>query len=84
VEFFKNNNHFKRLMNLQTKIKCLSHFHINYILCIKFNQNFSNLSPEDFITNILINKLHAKFIVVGDDFKFGAGKRGNINTLEKM
>ncbi|WP_422667102.1 bifunctional riboflavin kinase/FAD synthetase [Buchnera aphidicola] len=84
LEFLKIKPLPKRLTILREKIKYLSLWKINYILCIKFNSFFASLSPEDFIINILINKLCMRFIIIGDDFRFGSKRHGNISLLENI
>lgn len=84
LEFLKNKNAPLRITNFREKIKYIAYYNINTILCIKFNKFFQSLTAEDFIINILINKLHMKFIVIGDDFKFGFQRNGNINLLKTL
>ncbi|CAL4326213.1 bifunctional riboflavin kinase/FAD synthetase [Buchnera aphidicola] len=84
LEFLRYNDAPMRITTFREKIKHISLYNIDKILCIKFNRSFQSLSPEDFIINILINKLHMKFIVIGDDFKFGVKRSGDINLLEKL
>ncbi|AYN24892.1 bifunctional riboflavin kinase/FAD synthetase [Buchnera aphidicola] len=84
LEFLHNHNPPKRLTTLQNKIKYIQLWNIDIILCIKFNESFSSLSPEKFIKNILIKKLNIKFIIIGDDFRFGSKRNGNISLLKKI
>jgi riboflavin kinase/FMN adenylyltransferase len=46
-----------------------------------FTQELMNTEPEDFIKDIIINKLKAKYVVVGTDFHFGKGRAGNTQML---
>lgn len=46
-----------------------------------FTQDFMNMEPEAFIEEILIGRLHAKYVVVGTDYHFGKGRMGNAQML---
>ncbi|MBQ8912517.1 MAG: bifunctional riboflavin kinase/FAD synthetase, partial [Lachnospiraceae bacterium] len=48
-----------------------------------FDERISKLSPEDFIKNILCDRLGAAFVVVGSDFRFGYKRSGDTETLKK-
>lgn len=84
LEFLNNQNPPKRITQFHEKIKYIKLYKIDIILCINFNKFFSNLSAEKFIIQILINKLHIKFIIIGEDFQFGSKRNGNITFLKKM
>lgn len=72
-----------RLTNLQHKRELLKNFSIDYLLEINFNREFSKISANDFLENVLINKLKAKHIIVGYDFAFGNKKQGDGNFLQE-
>jgi riboflavin kinase/FMN adenylyltransferase len=84
LEFLNHQSSPKRLTILKNKIKYIQLCKIDTILCIKFNEYFSSLSAEKFIKKILIEKLKIKFIIIGDDFRFGSKRNGNINLLKKI
>lgn len=46
-----------------------------------FTTEFMNMEPEEFIQRIIIEKLHAKYVVIGTDFRFGKGRAGDADTL---
>jgi riboflavin kinase / FMN adenylyltransferase len=46
-----------------------------------FNAHFAGITPEDFTDRILVEGLHVKWLMVGDDFCYGARRAGNIATL---
>jgi riboflavin kinase/FMN adenylyltransferase len=72
-----------RLMRFREKIIGLQAQGIDYVLCIKFDAHFAKLSAEDFIKEILVEKLHPKYLLVGDDFRFGYQRLGDFNLLKK-
>jgi len=70
------------LTNLDEKIKNVEKFGLDRVVIIKFTREFSELSYQQFITDILINKLGMQAIVVGHDHAFGRDRAGNIENLE--
>ncbi|BEI43264.1 hypothetical protein PHIN10_14130 [Polynucleobacter sp. HIN10] len=54
---------------------------VDTIAIEEFNQAFSHLSPSEFVQNILIEKLNTKWILIGDDFCYGAKRAGNFDSL---
>lgn len=48
---------------------------------IRSHKIFMNMEPEAFIEEILIGRLHAKYVVVGTDYHFGKGRMGNAQML---
>ncbi|WP_367680659.1 bifunctional riboflavin kinase/FAD synthetase [Candidatus Fukatsuia anoeciicola] len=72
-----------RLTPLRDKIKYLAQIGINYLLCIKFNSFFAAISARIFITELLVKKLGIKFLIVGDDFHFGADRQGDVKLLKQ-
>jgi riboflavin kinase/FMN adenylyltransferase len=71
-----------RINSLKQKIYFLKKNKLDFLIIINFNKSFSNLSAENFITNILFKKLKSKYIFVSKNFKFGKKRFGNINTLK--
>ncbi|MDI6716825.1 MAG: bifunctional riboflavin kinase/FAD synthetase [Actinomycetota bacterium] len=54
---------------------------IDYMLVIPFTRDTASMEAETFIDDVLIAKLHAVYVVVGEDFSFGRGRRGNVAFL---
>ncbi|WP_294954002.1 bifunctional riboflavin kinase/FAD synthetase [uncultured Gilliamella sp.] len=82
LEFFCPDNAPSRLTSFQEKVILIEKLGIDYIIAIPFNQTFAKMSADDFIQDWLINKLQAKYIAIGDDFRFGSERKGDINLLE--
>jgi riboflavin kinase/FMN adenylyltransferase len=57
---------------------------IDCLLEVKFDRNFAGLEPELFFRTWLVEALHAKAVVVGYDFRFGAGRRGDFKLLQRL
>jgi riboflavin kinase / FMN adenylyltransferase len=73
---------FKNIMTLPQKIEALQKIGISQLIILKFDVNLANLSAEDFIETILIQKINMKFMVVGKDFCLGKNKQGNSSFLK--
>lgn len=73
-----------RITNLRDKLKYLNSAGVDAVLCISFNKKLASLSANEFISDILIKKLGARYICVGDDFHFGASQQGNCFLLQKV
>lgn len=54
---------------------------VDVIVKCPFTKDFAQLSPEDFFKTVVLDKLSAKCIVVGSDFRFGYDRKGDIDTL---
>ncbi|MFT8229891.1 MAG: bifunctional riboflavin kinase/FAD synthetase [Enterobacterales bacterium] len=83
-EYFLKKSAPLRLSRLRDKIKYFKYEKIDYILCIPFKKSFSLITGKDFIRNVLVKKLKIQCIIVGNDFKFGYKRYGNINLLKKL
>ena len=55
---------------------------LDYLLVKKFTIDFSRLSAEDFVKQILVDKLHAKKVIIGYDHRFGRNRNADINDLK--
>ncbi|MDO4661957.1 MAG: bifunctional riboflavin kinase/FAD synthetase [Tissierellia bacterium] len=90
VLFFKKNSkevfqHLKyNLSSLEDKISMAFEKGISTFALVSFSDEFKNLSPYDFIKKILVDRLNAKYIVVGENFTFGLKSKGNVEYLKKL
>ncbi len=64
--------------------KHLEDMGIDYMIECPFIPQIIHMEPEQFIEDILVKQLHAKYIAVGPDFRFGYNRRGNDYLLKKM
>jgi len=81
--FFKKDRFFL-IQPLKERLNMINGFNIDFSVVAPFDKTFSKLSPTQFIKNILIHYLHSKFIVVGQNFKFGKNRRGDVKLLKKI
>ena len=73
----------KNLIKFRTKFRLLKYFGIDTVFQIPFTVNFSNLTARFFIENILIKNIKTKNILVGEDFRFGKNRQGDISLLKE-
>ncbi len=57
---------------------------IEQLVLVPFNKALASKSAETFVNEILVNTLHAKHIAVGENFRFGRNREGDISTLKKI
>jgi riboflavin kinase/FMN adenylyltransferase len=74
----------KLLTDLDQKLELLADAGVDCCLVIRFDQARSQESPEDFVTTVLAGQLGARAVVVGEDFHFGQGRRGDVALLRRM
>jgi riboflavin kinase/FMN adenylyltransferase len=68
----------------EQKLKLIQEAGIDVIICLPFTKAFSVISAQDFVVDILVQRIGIKEIVVGYDYTFGHGRRGGIQLLKKM
>lgn len=71
------------LTTLADRVELLKIHNADQVAVMKFNEQFAVMSPEDFVTNVLVNQLHASTVIVGKNFTYGAKAAGNVDTLIK-
>lgn len=75
---------FELIYTEEEKLARLKHSGLDVLISYPFTVETRSIEPEDFIKEILIGKLDAKIIVVGNDFRFGHQRRGDILLLKKF
>ncbi|MEO0087536.1 MAG: bifunctional riboflavin kinase/FAD synthetase [candidate division WOR-3 bacterium] len=80
--YFHPDFHFL-LTPLSEKIRILESFGLDFLFIYNFNDSFANLEPLEFL-NKLKNDLMPKKIVIGEDFRFGKERRGDIRFLKNF
>lgn len=71
------------LTSLEDKIEILKNLGIECFCLLEFSDKFKDLSPYEFIEEILYKKLNTKYVIVGDNYRFGKMAKGDIKTLKK-
>ena len=71
-----------RIATLRDKLTELARCGIDQCVVLPFNASFAAQSPQSFINDVLVNSLGVKYILVGDDFRFGAKRAGDYAMLD--
>ena len=79
--FFRAAQPVFRLTPERLKLRLLAAMGADFTLVVPFNLELSRVSAEEFIAKQLVQKLGAAHVVAGFDFHFGAGRKGNADTL---
>ena len=84
VMFFNKQIRNYRLASEAQKFMLFKKYGVGFVINIKFNKNFSKISAERFIENIIYKKINPKLLSVSSNFKFGNKRKGNVNLLKKL
>ncbi len=71
-----------RIATLRDKLSELERVGIDQVVVLRFDQSLASLPPQAFIDQVLVQGLHAKYVLVGDDFRFGAKRAGDYAMLD--
>jgi riboflavin kinase/FMN adenylyltransferase len=82
LEFFQPQQAPGRLTRLREKLQALRRYSVDRVLLCRFDARFAAVTAEAFIEDILVQGLGVRYLVVGDDFHFGARRRGDFAMLE--
>lgn len=71
-----------RLSTLRDKFELFKAHGIDRLVCVRFTPEFAAQSPRTFVEELLVQRLAVKFLVVGDDFRFGRQRKGDFAMLQ--
>jgi riboflavin kinase/FMN adenylyltransferase len=71
-----------RIATLRDKLYELERCGVDQVVILPFDKALASLSPDDFIDQVLVQGLRAKYVLVGDDFRFGARRAGDYAYLD--
>ncbi|MEY8711123.1 riboflavin biosynthesis protein RibF [Mangrovibacter phragmitis] len=83
LELFAGESAPARLTRLREKLRYLADSAVDYVLCVRFDRRFAALTAQQFIADLLVDRLGVKLLAVGDDFRFGAGRQGDFLLLQQ-
>jgi len=72
-----------RLMSFREKFMVLRHLGVDRVLRIRFDRRFSTMSALTFVETVFVKGLGARYIVVGEDLRFGHDREGNIDLARE-
>ena len=81
-EAFRKN--YKQLQSLQDKIETAGTFGIQTAFLLSFTEDIMQLSPEEFVDRILLERCNASALVAGPNYTFGYRARGDVQRLEQI
>ncbi|HWP00247.1 MAG TPA: bifunctional riboflavin kinase/FAD synthetase [Methylococcus sp.] len=82
-EFFFPERSPARLTLLPEKLVRLASLPVDWVLVLRFDARLAELAPEEFIRRILVERLHVRHLIVGDDFRFGRNRTGDTELLRR-
>ena len=82
--YFQPNGAAFRLTSLRTKARLMEALGVDGLVVLHFDRALAAMEASDFVTHILVRDLGAAHVVVGEDFAFGRGRRGDVALLGKM
>jgi riboflavin kinase/FMN adenylyltransferase len=71
-----------RIATLRDKLSELERVGIDQVVVLRFDRTLASLSAQAFIADVLVDGLHAKYVLVGDDFRFGSKRAGDYAMLD--
>jgi riboflavin kinase/FMN adenylyltransferase len=81
-EFFAGDAAPARISRLRDKLELMEAAGIGHVHVARFDARFATLTAERFIEQVLIRDLDTRWLIVGRDFRFGAGRKGDFSTLQ--
>lgn len=82
-EFFAPDKAPARLSRFREKVEALRCYSIQQLCVLRFNKKLAEMTAQDFIQRLLVDGLNVRYLVVGDDFKFGKDRQGNFAMLQQ-
>ena len=82
-EYFAPDRAPTRLASLREKLLLLASNGVDAVHIVRFNAQLASLSAERFVEDMLVRGLDVRHLIIGDDFCFGAGRRGNFAFLQQ-
>jgi len=82
-EYFSPQTAPARLQRLREKLAMLQGLEVDQVLCLRFDRKLAELSAERFVQQILVDGLDVRYLVIGDDFRFGKDRAGDFTLLQE-
>jgi riboflavin kinase/FMN adenylyltransferase len=74
----------RRLSTVEQRAELLLAAGADHVLVLTFDRELASWTPEEFVDRVLVDALHARVVVVGENFRFGAKAAGSIDTLRTL
>ena len=82
-EFFAGSMLPARLTRFREKVQLLQSSGLDRLLCMPFNEKTAQIPASWFAQDFMTDKVGAKYVVIGDDFRFGHGREGDFQLLQR-
>lgn len=73
-----------RIMSFAEKCRAFEALGVDRVLRIRFNEQFRSMSAQRFVDDIFVAGIGVKFVVLGDDFRFGADRQGDVEFIREQ
>ena len=80
----QHDNSLKLIHTLSEKKEALKALGVDLLIVQPFNEEFANLTAEDFVHKLLVERLNAKKVIIGYDHRFGKGRTADIKDMERF
>lgn len=74
----------RRVATLRDKLAELERCGVDDVVVLRFDENLAAQTPQQFVEQVLVRGLRARHVLVGDDFRFGAGRAGDYALLDRL
>lgn len=74
----------KRIYTIPERNRILEEIGIDFNITCEFTKKFASMKPEAFVKDVLVERLHPEYVVVGNDFRFGKNRQGDVALLEEL
>lgn len=83
LEILCPKDHPKLLTTSAQKLRLLEEMDVDIVLMVHFDEEFASITAYDFLRQVLIEKLHMREVVLGENFRFGRHGEGNVDYLQR-
>jgi len=83
-EYFQGDNAPPRLQRFRDKLLAMRRFSVDRLLCLRFDAALASQEAQAFVRELLVQRLGVRYLVVGDDFRFGRNRAGDFDLLTEL
>lgn len=83
-EYFRGKQAPARLSSLREKLAFLRQCQVDYVYCLRFNNALANMPADTFAQQYFFSQLNVSYLLLGEDFRFGRGRSGDVALLKKL
>lgn len=84
LQYFNPDQAPPQIMSWREKAHTLLEAGVDAVVCLQFNEAIRTMAARTFAQEVLFERLGAQFVIVGDDFRFGAGRKGDFRLLQEV